>query len=154
GLGQEAFGTYSISRRLAGTLVALTTLGMSTAMPRYIAVARDAGTTTAFLVAGFLLGVLPSVVLLGLGATAPATLAALVFHDASQGAALIATLLGLVGYSGYVVLYGYYRGIGRVGAANGWQLFVAAVGPVAVAWSLASRASVAVVLFWLAVAYL
>jgi O-antigen/teichoic acid export membrane protein len=52
-----------------------------------------------------------------------------IFHDSQYVDLFFASLFMLFGFALYNLLYGYYRGIGKIKIANLWQLGVMAFGP-------------------------
>lgn len=150
GLGPAEFGAYSLARRFVATATSVASLGMGVAVARYIAVAGDSRSRQELLIAGFLLGVLPSILILGLGGWNLGLLNALIFRGASSDPVCRAMLVLLVGTTSFSLLFAYYRGSGQIGKASLWQLAAIGVGPTAVAW-LAAPAGAATVLAWMAV---
>ncbi|MCG3117563.1 MAG: lipopolysaccharide biosynthesis protein [Candidatus Manganitrophus sp. SA1] len=151
GLGAERFGAYVLSRRVLSMIDPLVTLAMGVAVTRCIAMSRDEGTQTTYLGAGLLLGVLPAFLVLVVGWSLATPFAQLLFRDGIKYHALfIATLCLIVGYSFYVILYAYYRGIGKMWQANLWQASVIAIGPLVIAWLFARSGSVELIVFLMA----
>lgn len=141
-LGPEKFGAYMLARRAAGVILPFTTLAMGVAIPRYVAMARQESERRAYLLGGLLLGVLPGLVVLLASLMLPDLAARLLFGGTQYQGLLIGTLCLLIGSSCYSVLYGFYRGLGRMGRANAWQLFVFGIGPAAVVYSPVLHAGV------------
>ena len=69
GVGPEGFGAYSLSRRILATVTPFSTFATGVAVARYVAMARDEAAKVQYLLAGVLLGVLPSLCVLVLGLT-------------------------------------------------------------------------------------
>lgn len=133
GFGPEEFGVYSLSRRVFSTAIPFSTLAMGVTIARYTAISQDEGSRFRFLLGGLILGVAPSLALLLIGITFIKPLSVLIFHSLKYTLVLIATLLMLVGYSFYHILYAFYRGMGQMRKANIWQLIVIALGPIVIA---------------------
>ena len=151
GLGPEGFGAYSLARRILSTVDPFSTLLMGIAVTRYIALTRETRSQYAFLVAGILLGVLPSIGILIFGISLKSKMTLLVFHSESYTRLMLATLIMIVCYSFFVVLYGFYRGRGRMGMANAWQLGVIGIGPVIIAWMFADSGQVDTIIVFMAI---
>ncbi len=147
GLGPDGFGVYSLSRRILATIAPFSTLAMGVAVARHIAVAEDACWRFRLLLSGLLLGVLPSMAVGLFGAAFAAPLSSIIFHQEGYLSVFQATLFMLVGSSFYTVLYAFYRGSGKMGRANLWQLAVIALGPLAVATAYARTGRVEWILF-------
>lgn len=142
GLGPEGFGAYSLARRVLSTVDPFSTLFMGVAVTRYLAIARETRSQNAFLLAGILLGILPSVAILIVGISFKSRLTLLVFHAEAYSRLLVATLILILCYSFFVVLYAFYRGVGKMGRANAWQLGVIGIGPALIAWAYARSGQV------------
>ena len=62
-LGPDRFGGYMMARRMVGLVFPFCTLTMSVAVPRYVAVAQNDSERRAFLLGGFVLGVVPGLLI-------------------------------------------------------------------------------------------
>ncbi len=151
GLGPEKFGAYSLARRMLSTIAPFSLLGMDVTITRYVALAQDRRGQDWYLLNGLLLGVVPGLLILIIGLIFRTPLTLLVFRDTAYTSLFIATLILVVGYSCYIVLYAFYRGSGRMSRANLWQIGVIGLGPVFIAFSLADSGRVDVIIFLLAV---
>lgn len=143
GLGPEKFGVYSVARRLLSTVEPLSTAGMGVALARYVAMEHDQLRQRSYLVDAILIagGAGAGVALLGLMVPVH-----WIFHDEQYQPVLFATGFFIFTYSLFIVLYAYYRGVGRMGLANRWQIAVVGVGPVLVAAGAASSGRVELVI--------
>jgi O-antigen/teichoic acid export membrane protein len=153
GLGPEKFGAYSLSRRMLATIAPFSMLGMNLAITRYVAISQDNRTRGSYFLSGLLLGASPSLLILVIGLVFKNPLSFLIFQDETYASLFSATLLLVVGYTLYLVLYAFYRGSGRMSRANLWQIGVIGVGPVAIAWGLAKSGQVDVIVLLLAVLF-
>lgn len=146
GLGAEAFGAYQLMRRLLTSIEPLSTLGMGIALTRYTAVSRNPDDQSHYLVAALCLVVAPTLLILSAGLVGLSYFEQLLFRGREAYEGLFGwTLALIVFYSLYIALYAYYRGTGRMGRANVWQVCTIAVGPLVVAWLFAGPDSVALV---------
>jgi O-antigen/teichoic acid export membrane protein len=150
GLGPEGFGAYSLARRTLSTVDPFSTLLMGVAVTRYIAITREARSQYAYLVAGILLGVLPSFAILLVGLLLKSRLALLVFHSELYTRLLVPTLILIFCYSFFVLLYAFYRGMGKMGRANVWQLGVIGIGPAIIAWVYARSGQIDTIILLMA----
>ena len=105
---------------------------MGVAVPRYVAMAQNDSERRAFLLGGFVLGVVPGLLIGGPGIALHNSAARLLFGKAQDHGLLSGALVLLIGNSCHALLYGFYRGQGRMGWANAWQLAVFVLGPAAV----------------------
>ncbi len=153
GLGPEAFGVYSLSRRIVSTLIPFSTLGMGVAVTRYIAISTDRATRYKFLVSGLILGVIPSMAIFLAGIIFRYPLSVIVFHSTDYTLVILALLFMLVGYSLYTVIYSFYRGTCEMWKANLWQLMLFALGPVIIATLYAKTGLVHLILFMTGILY-
>ncbi|MFC1461721.1 lipopolysaccharide biosynthesis protein [Verrucomicrobiota bacterium] len=149
GLLQDQFGAYSLARRLMAIVAAVAGVSMGVAIPRYIAMAEDTPTRDSYLVSGFMLGLVPSVLIFVVGMIFEEPLTRLIFRDDMYQGLFRATLWLLVGYSLFNVVYALYRGMNRMGRANLWQIAVSALGPmmVAIVFARIGRADLIVAIF-------
>ncbi len=146
GLGPAAFAIYALSRRVYSAAASVIPGPLGAALARAIAATPDARERDAYLCAGTLIGLGAAVVIVGIGAAFPALWADLLLSDARYRPELLA-LLGLIaGNTVYMLVFARLRGTSEIGAANLWQVWVVALGPLLVAGLLARRASVATIL--------
>lgn len=150
GLGPEGFGAYSLSRRTLVMISSFSLLGMDLAIARHIAISKDDETRDRYLLSGSLLGVLPSLLILTIGLMLRQPLAVLIFRNETYACLFAATLLLVVSYAFFIVLYAFYRGANRMSRANLWQIGVVGIGPVGIAWSLAESGRVEIIVLLLA----
>jgi O-antigen/teichoic acid export membrane protein len=129
--GPVEFGAYSIARRILAILEPLSTCNMGIALSRYVAINTDNKEGLFF--SGLLLGLIPSALLLIISFIFRNQLAVLVFQGQKYALLMLATFLLVLGYSSFVILYGYFRGIGNIFAANLWQVMLIAVAPLLIA---------------------
>lgn len=147
GLGADGFGAYSLVRQAVSTLMPFCTLGAAVAIARYIAMSNDSRARNGYLLSGFLIIVFSCGIIFTSGVLFRGQLAALIFHEKSYSTLVVGTLFMAVGYALFSVLYSFYRGSGKMGMANLWQLAVMAVGPLAVAYFYAGPGSADIVVF-------
>lgn len=147
-LGPEEFGSYLLVRRAVAMALPCTTVAMGMAVPRYLAIAPDAKGRSSYLLGGALLGLSPGLLLLVLALWLPGPLAHLLFGSDGNPALLVGFLWLLIGASCHTLLYGLYRGTGRMSAANAWQLIGWGVGPVIVLYAAGAGADVGTYLAW------
>ena len=153
GLGPEKFGAYSLARKILSTTAPFSLLAMDVAVARYMALSNQPESRAAYLLGGLVLGVVPSLVVLTLGWVLQTDFTQLFFRDPTYVTLFGATLLMIVGYSTYGVLYAFYRGSGQMTKANLWQLGPTVLGPLIVAAFLASTGQVALIVLLSAVLY-
>lgn len=153
GLGPERFGAYSLSRRVLATAAPFTLMGMNLAITRYVAISDDNKSQNVYLLSGLLLGTIPGILLFFIGLILRNFFARLIFQDETYAPLFSVTLLLIVGYTFYIVLYAYYRGSGRINRANLWQIGVIGVGPVIVAGTLAQSGRVDIIVLFMALLF-
>ena len=147
GLGPEEFGAYSLSRRVVSTIIPFSTLMMGVAVTRYIALSKDDGSKYNYFLSGFILGILPSVVFAIVGLIYRHELSQLIYHSTAHTSLFMATLLILVGYPFYNILFAFYRGDGKMIYANLWQIGLIALGPIAIAWWFSKSGQADLIIF-------
>lgn len=134
--GPNEFGAYSLARRILAILEPLTTCNMGIALARYAAINTEERESYFF--SGLLLSFIPSILLIILSFIFRNQLAILIFKDLRYISLLQATFLLVFGYSCFVVLYGYYRGIGKTFQSNLWQIVLIAIVPLVIAINFAT----------------
>lgn len=139
GLGPEGFGSYSLARRIIATLEPLSTFNMGIAISRFTAIDRKKG--HGYLFSGLLFGLCSSTVLLGLAFIFRGQLTHLFFQNENYMTLLLFTFILILGYSCFVILYGFYRGMGKIWQANIWQLALIAIVPLIIAKKYAYSAT-------------
>ena len=147
GLGAEGFGAYSLARQFLSTIIPFSTLAMGVAIPRYIAISKDDHCRFSYLLNGLFLVVILGFVTLITGLIFKNELTVLIFHNKVYSSLFVATLFMLVGYSLYSILYAFYRGLGKMGKANLWQLGIMAIGPIVIALGYAKSGRVDFIVF-------
>jgi O-antigen/teichoic acid export membrane protein len=144
GLGPEEFGVYSLARRMVSMVIPLTTLAMGVALPRYLGMHH--GHTPAqnsYLWGAALIAVALTTMAVLLSVPMSKRFSIWIFHDSKYVDLFFASLFMLFGFTVYTILYGYYRGIGKIKIANVWQLGVMAFGPLIVVGLLIEHGSAA-----------
>lgn len=153
GLGPEKFGAYSLSRRMLAIIAPFSLLGMDLAITRYTAIAEERASRESYLLTGLLLAISPGLVILLIGLLFRDSLSFLIFQNRAYTSLFVATLVLVVSYSFYVVLYAHYRGMARMNRANMWQLAVVGVAPVIIAWELSQSGNVSLIVLLLAISF-
>jgi O-antigen/teichoic acid export membrane protein len=64
-----------------------------------------------------------------------------IYHELKYTTLYLASLFMLFGFAIYSILYGYYRGIGKIKIANLWQLGMMALGPLVVVGFLIGKSN-------------
>jgi O-antigen/teichoic acid export membrane protein len=146
GLGPAAFAIYALSRRVYSAAAAVTPGPLGAALARAIAAAPGPRERDAYLCAGTLIGLGATLAIVAIGAAFPAFWADLLLSDARYAPELLALLALIAGNTIYMLVFARLRGTSEIGAANLWQLWVVALGPLIVAGLLARRAPVATIL--------
>jgi O-antigen/teichoic acid export membrane protein len=147
GLGPEKFGAYSLVRRILSTIEPFSTLGMGVALSRYLAIGNDEEAQSGYFLSGFILVMLTCLMIVVIGLPFKNKLTQIIFHSSSYRSLYVSMLFLIVGYSFYIVLYSYYRGLGHMGRANLWQLGVMAVVPIIIVIIYARSAKVDQIVF-------
>ncbi len=132
-LGPEKFGAYSLSRRILSTIEPLATLNMGIAITRYVAISKNRQDRSTYLFNGLFLTMASSILILICALIFRIPLTNLLFQDQKYLSLFIATFILVFSYSCFVVLYGFYRGSGRMWEANLWQLALIAIAPLVIA---------------------
>lgn len=135
-LGADGFGAYSTARRVLTAIEPASTFVIGVSLTRFVAMATDATTQTAFLRAGLLLlsGPLVAVAVIGVLVSVDTGL----FGPDSRSVRLSqATAILVIANSFYLALYAWYRGVGNYRYANTWQTMVVGLGPIIVAIGIA-----------------
>ena len=130
GLGPDDFGAFSLVRRIFSTIEPLSSLAMGVAITRFVALYDDTNERNYVLLAGCLLSLVFAVLLFAVFNVFSIELGSIIFHDQVRYSDLFFSMtLMFIGYSIFISVYAFYRGVGEMGKANLWQLLVIAVGP-------------------------
>jgi len=146
-LGPAGFGAYMLARRATGVLLPVCTLAMGVAVPRYVAAALQEDRREAYLLGGLLLGVGPCLLVAAIAGGISDASTRLFFQNSGSTVLLYGSLCLLIGTACHTILYGYYRGLGRMGVANAWQLGVFGIAPAAIIFCSPRSASPGEILF-------
>ncbi|MEW6409347.1 MAG: lipopolysaccharide biosynthesis protein [Nitrospirota bacterium] len=147
GLGPEMFGAYSLARNILSTTISFSTLAMGVAIPRYVALTKDYHIKISYLLSGLILISTSCLILLTLGLIFNDKLTVLIFNDRAYSSLFTASMVMVIGYSLYSVLYGFYRGLGKMSKANLWQLTIMAVSPAVIAFAFHKSGKVDLIIF-------
>jgi len=134
GLGPEGFGAFALARRLVSFILPFSTLSLGIALTRYLAISEDNTTRSGYFIAAAVIIVCTSMLILLFGYAGHDRLTILIFHDLRYIDLFHATLVMIVGYGVYEIIYAYYRGIQRIDIANLWQIVVMAIFPLLIAY--------------------
>lgn len=149
--GPEGFGAYSVARRVLTVAEPVATLGVGIALTRYLAISSDHAERVVFFQAGFVLVLVPAILIGAFGWWFQKELSVLVFGGQSTYQALwLATLFLVIGNSLFILLYSYYRGTGQMRLANLWQAGVIGIGPLLLVAVVAQWKSEAIVIYAMA----
>lgn len=154
GLGLEKFGAYSLASRLMAFLLPFSTLALGIALSRFVSLSTDERVRQNYLLGGFLLEIVPNLLILTGGVLFAGPLTLLVFHDVHYQTLFLVTLLWTVAFFLYSVLDGFYFGSGEIKKANLWQIFLGSIGPLLIAWMFSRQGSVDQIVFLLGILYL
>jgi O-antigen/teichoic acid export membrane protein len=149
-LGPVAFAVYALARRVSSAAAAISPGPLPLGLARALAAASGQQERDTHLLAGTVLGVGTAVAIVVVGAAFPAFWAELLLSDARYRPELLAVLGLILANTIYALVFATLRGTSRIGAANLWQLWVLALGPLVVVAQTAGRASVAQILLLLA----
>jgi O-antigen/teichoic acid export membrane protein len=150
GLGPAAFAVYALSRRVLSAAASVAPGPLGVALARALAGAREQRERDAYLWAGTVLVIGPTLAIVGVGAAFPAFWASLLLSDARYGPEFVAILGLIVANVVYSLVFARLRGTSEIGSASLWQLWVLAIGPLIVVGFMAGRGPVAVILLLLA----
>ena len=148
-LGPMGFGHYAIARRFIAAAVPVLTLSMGVAIARNAALVRDPRPRRSVLRAGMALALVPTLLACAVLLAARRLVGSLVFGGEAPPGLVEATLLFLPGMAVFTVLFAWYRGTGRMGRGNLWQVAVVGVAPAAIAWWSPPGTGVVRFLAWL-----
>lgn len=133
GLGSSEFGAYCLARQILSASIPFSTVGMSVALARCVAMAGSDRQRHDLLVSALLIVTAVMLALYGVTVTLKARITLLAFRESSYEPLLIGTVCLLGAYTYYSVLYGFHRGSNEMGRANLWQIITMSLIPVGVA---------------------
>lgn len=141
GLGPGGFGLYSVMRRAVATIFPLSGISLHISIPRYVALGRGRNRQhERYGIAGIVVGLAGTLVFVG--ATALILIGSqgarsAVFDYLRDDMAPLAMGLLLVGYTSFMLVIAWHRGLEQIKAYNWWRVGVTGVVPALVAWWLA-----------------
>src|SRR5271166_4723801 len=131
-LGPDRLGGFLLARRTVGMIFSICSLCIGMSVPRYMAMARIESERRALLLGGLVLGVVPGLLIGGLGIALHNSAARLLLGKAQDHGLITGALVYLTGILFHALLSGCYRGQGRMMLANAWEVGVLTLGPAAV----------------------
>jgi O-antigen/teichoic acid export membrane protein len=152
-LAPSEFGAFAIGKRVAATIVAVVGLGMGVTLARYMAMTKTQAERDRIVIAGFLLAIVPSLLVLSMGSLLLPAAARIFFADASYAPLMLWILFAIVAQSIYLMHYALLRGEQRFGRSSFWQLLTNAVGPLLVVVIIHTIGDATQVTAWLAVPF-
>lgn len=153
GLGSEGFGAYSLTRRILAVICPFVTLQMGIALARYVAISKDDYSKYSYLLSAVILSIVPTCLVLIIGLLFTKEFTLVIFNNAFYSSLFVATLFMVFGYSFYIVLYAFYRGLGQMGKANLWQLASAALCPILISCVYSKSGEVDLIVFLMGIGF-
>lgn len=131
GLGPDKFGEYSLARTIIKTITTFTTLGMTVAIPRYLAFYEgQQKKQNAYILYGCGLVLFFTIIIIFFSLLLPETVGFLFFHKTQSDYLLYGTMILLLGHTIHMLNYGIYRGKLLMNYANLFQLLVIGLIPI------------------------
>ncbi len=153
GLGPEEFGAYSLARRIISNFVPLATLSVGIALARYIAMTNEKRLQSSYIFASFILAGATLVLISIIAVSASKQLSYLIFHSNEYLKLYYASFFLLVGYSIFIIVYSYFRGLQKFNAANSLQLGLMAILPLVISYNFAYRKDPSLIIFLMGLAF-
>lgn len=153
GLGPVKFGAYLLSMRTISVVAPLSTLSIGTAITRYTAGSKDDSIKFSYLLGGVILGIIPAISLLFFSWFYREEFSLLIFRSVIYKSLMGATLISITGYSFYIVMYSFYRGLNKISLANTWNLWAYALVPLIIAINYVKSKNVYLIVLLMALGY-
>jgi O-antigen/teichoic acid export membrane protein len=150
GLGAEEFGAYSLARRILSLIEPLATACIAFSLTRYTAMSKENNFAKDYLMSATVLVTSLSLLILIVGLIFQSSLSRFIFNTNAYDNLYLATLCMIVTYSLYILIYSYYRGLGRMQLANFWQIALIGLGPFLIALQFSSYQSSSLVMILMA----
>jgi O-antigen/teichoic acid export membrane protein len=142
-LTAEEFGAFAFARQIAATLIALPSLSMALALPRYASLDP---TSAGYVSTAVFLGIGAALLVLTFGWLSAPMLGNLLFHYSSGVWMFRSMLVLVVGLTAFRLLYAMLRLNHQIGYANAWKVAVTGILPIASAIAAAPTGNGALVL--------
>lgn len=132
--GRVLFGEFYLAMRTAAVFLPVLSLAMDMAIARYAAIARTSDEQERVLISGLSLAWFSNFIFFLIVATFGKELARLLLGSADRVGLVYAVELVLFGQCTLAILYGYFRGIGRLISGSIWWLCLSSIGPAAIVY--------------------
>jgi O-antigen/teichoic acid export membrane protein len=146
-ISPSAFGAYLLVIRAASLALPFITLGVTLALPRFLASASSSRERAYLLLGALVLAAVPWVVLGSVAVYRPDIATRMLFGDSAHQSLLVPALVMAAGYAAFSIHYGYLRGTSQMAEAGVWQVTLMGVAPAAVVLGLAGRGSIELLLW-------
>lgn len=153
GLGPEEFGAYSLARRIISNIAPIAILSVDIALARYIAMTNERRLQGSYIFASFILAGATLVLISIIAVSASKQLSYLIFHSNEYLKLYYASFFLLVGYSFFIIVYSYFRGLQKFNAANSLQLGLMAILPLVISYNFAYRKDPSLIIFLMGLAF-
>ena len=153
GLGPEEFGAYSLARRIISNIAPLAILSVDVALARYIAMTNERRLQGSYIFASLMPAVATLILILIVAVFASKQLSYLIFHSNEYLKLYYASFFLLVGYSIFIIVYSYFRGMQKFNVANSLQLGLMAIIPLVISYYFAYKKDSSLIVFLMGLAF-
>lgn len=147
GLGPEEFGAYSLARRIISNIAPLAILSIDVALARYIAMTNERRLQGTYIFASLVSAGATLVLIFIIAVSASKQLSYLLFHSNEYLKLYYVSLFLLVGYSIFIIVYSYFRGMQKFNIANSLQLGLMAIMPLVISYYFAYKKDSSLIVF-------
>jgi len=154
GLGAEQFGAYALAHRLIANALPLATWAMGIALPRYVAMADGEVQQQRYLMSGFLITMIATLIIVVFSAFFSGPMTLFLFRNINYEPLFLATCFLFVFFSLYTVINAFYFGSGKVRIANFWQFAITVLGMLVIAKVFAPLGKASNIIYMFGILYL
>jgi O-antigen/teichoic acid export membrane protein len=146
GLGAEEFGAYSLARRILSLIEPISTACIAFSLTRYTAMSKEENLGKEYLMSGTVLVFALCSLITLLGLIFQDQLTKFIFNSIEYKDLFRSTLYIIFSYSIYILIYSYYRGLGRMQLANLWQIILVGLGPFLIAFQFSEYGNASLIM--------
>jgi O-antigen/teichoic acid export membrane protein len=155
GMGPDEFGAYSLARRVALLITAISSFDIGVTVARYLGLNQGKpGRGVEYFWIATCIAVVGTMTVIAIGLLLSKQFSILIFKSYNYEVLFHATLLLVVGLNAYLLVYAYYRGSGKMYVSNLLQFLLLSVGSVAIAISFRENINATEITLYMSYLYL
>lgn len=155
GMGPDEFGAYSLARRIAFLITAISSFDVGVSIARYLGLNQGKpGRGVEYFWSATCIVTIGTITVVVIGLLLSKQFSILIFKSYNYESLFRASLLLVAGLNAYFLIYAYYRGRGKMYISNLWQFLLLSVGSVAIAILFGEKSNAAEITLYMSYLYL